>query len=1658
MLNRGKTQKDIRSKIKHENARLGAGTEMGGVPNNRGLNNNAFQPQHTRNLPSTATGGSAHFQAQQQQAQYQNDTHPASAGPSYSYGGGGGGNEGGVEMLHGSSGEMGAGGSGSYSAGVTGPSSAGPAHQYIQQAHNLGAGPSFVSLSPSDSISNFEGRPGNHPQYPGMHSAGAHTGGHSIAGQLFEPSAGSTASFALGLGDPNAAASAPLRPARSGRRPQRMSVLSQSASNEPNTMSPLRNATGMQSSESTADTPVGRNLALRPERGDNSGYDSMRSSDTTHVAPTADRHAKSARLMAQVNRMGGNDGQETPNSDLSDQEDGDGFGGYDNGLLSASNVPSGGPSPTSPPLGSLTQEQSPSALGSVLSALSSAGRKQGQARILRGTTAEEESRRRKIERKVEAARSRESKPLESYIDRADEKAFRQICAVLRKSKAEWDFLVDDDFNSVSLAFSLLDESSLGASRDEFEDMKELIERALQGTVDDHYESFATAISLHNNVINSFGSAQNGVSSARRRLRDAREALGAKRADLVQLWHRSQGVKESLRLLDMIENLKGVPDRLESLMAEKQFLEAVNLLTRASKNCEKSDILEVGATSDLRAYLKGQEQAMFDILIEELHNHLYLKSYFCDARWKSYTPGQTSLPNVDFGREYEDQVKNEAGDESERVEIDLGSFAPTQPSEDRPLKIFRYLKSLSVRPAPDSNMTGDMGEIGMTPAYNKDMGTAMATSQSTDNMAAGGATNGANNGDSSNYQQLNPETDSFLYIEMLLESLAKLGKIKLTQEVILQRLPIELHQLVDATIEEVDSRSEMMRRSSVAIVRPESLLLASSSALARSFAESARNSFSSSFTGLGNLATGNSAMRLPTMESNQVERDCETMRDLFWTLFSKLDAVLQGHRVVFEVITKISSRGASSAYKAVKVGRPASLIEIWRPLQTEVRALLHEHLVDESEGSSARRNAVVSVNEVLRQGSFQRDRSKPLFRLAVDSAPKPGVNLSRKDFAPLRRHEEALTNALRASVPGLVGTSDMTGHSAAVFQQQQHQQHQQQQQLMTLNQSRSGFADGAGHKLLVKPDAFNISVLFQPALAFIERVKILLPPEAAGREGESSNTNGENGVPSSGFSRFLDEFVRDVFLSQLEDKVQSLFTTAVGGSDAFQEDTMHKTRTLGRPIVRSVANVIVLIDSLYAMLRTTPFHQESYSLLIIQTIVQYYQRCYDRYRDLILQDTSASDSSPITGSSSNEIRLSAMWAQRPEISNCLVEMLDDNAMPKRRKQLTDLENTLELHLTKTLRKTEKTSEESGSKSGTISLSDLTTSRKKLMALGNLHHTLLWFYDHITKLKPVGLKDAEPHVSQAAVARLSVVAGTLHPTLPKEEDEKVEDELKLPLSQAMIRRYEALPKTFQHLSHLVLFTLRLEVRARTIHHLDLAINEGNYLVEDAVLEPDPHIVDLNAELASLDDIFAETILPQHHRFLFSGLASLMDLQLCKAVRKIRYINRHGLTKMIRNIMALQQNLRNIVVVNETISGAGSKPAGPEDGAGGATNPIEGKPFTVVAVNDGFERCRKLWELVGKTPDEVLSTIRQTGAQHSFEEYHAVLKLILGLENGQTNQAQTPTSTLSNFTAQEGQGPLPPNANLRPGTVEQPREVSRQKIDEYLIELHEVAGEAI
>lgn len=66
---------------------------------------------------------------------------------------------------------------------------------------------------------------------------------------------------------------------------------------------------------------------------------------------------------------------------------------------------------------------------------------------------------------------------------------------------------------------------------------------------EHYQAFAAALPHHASLLNHLGNIQGQISEARSALQEAKEALGNKRGDLVQLWTRSQTVEDMLRILD-----------------------------------------------------------------------------------------------------------------------------------------------------------------------------------------------------------------------------------------------------------------------------------------------------------------------------------------------------------------------------------------------------------------------------------------------------------------------------------------------------------------------------------------------------------------------------------------------------------------------------------------------------------------------------------------------------------------------------------------------------------------------------------------------------------------------------------------------------------------------------------------------------------------------------------------------------------------------------------------------------------------------------------------------------------------------------------------------------------------------------------------------------
>ncbi|KPV72247.1 uncharacterized protein RHOBADRAFT_56060 [Rhodotorula graminis WP1] len=1236
-------------------------------------------------------------------------------------------------------------------------------------------------------------------------------------------------------------------------------------------------------------------------------------------------------------------------------------------------------------------------------------------------------------------------------DYPDTAAFREVDEALRRVRDEWPALVrgtslagqldgesdldGPDFDPVQLALHLLDSGGAAAGRRPSENMaggggggggrqlsgflrlKQQLDNAIKSTLSpalnpapgtaatgggaDPHRAFESAITTHNATLQALSGAQKLIGGMRTDLSGTREKLEGKgREGLAGMYARLGMLEEMGGLLDEIDSLLRLPPSLEALLAEKRFLSAVVLLVRSVKALHKPDLLEIGALADLRAWAVAQEGVVLEILIEELHNHLYLKSFYTDVRWKPYTRGQTSLPLVDFGDDAEAAASlAAAGDAQARMSGRSTARLP------RLSKLQRFLQDLALKPSgadptldevvedlllgPDEAADQDDG-LGFGGSASLGAGETFGTSGDSSSASAAGGSDSAGGARRrrARERRRNPEADSFSYIEMLLESLSALGKLGFAVDALGQRVQGEMFALVEATVDEVEERNDSSKTfaSSAGVNRPTSSLFNPPSPNPNASSSHPLGSSSSAATGSWTTDGVAALLRLSASETNTLASSVETLRDLFWTLYSKMDAVLQGFRVAYEVAARIAERRDFKEGSLIKDWSGSlvfSLLHVWKPVQQEVRALLHDYLTDDQSGTVSARNPIASVNEVLRFPR-PRDGSKQVFKFADSDL--------QSSHALLKAHEDSLNAAIKSAVPGLItdGAPSTTTTSALIVAS------------MDPSAGRSSGLNGT-HKALVPADAFNVSVLFGPTLAFLDRVREVMPGGLMGEDETNAST---------GFGGFLDEFVLRTFLPQLEEKVASVFHQAVGGIDAFQEDPNYK-RVSRVPIVRSVSNLMLLISSLCSMLRATPFHRENYSQLIVSVIHQFYQRCFERYKDLTARD--APDSNGSFGGTTptatlGPLKLAATWADMPELHACLTELR--GVSPK---DSTKLREVLEKETKIELDRKRKAS---------VREDDLISPSKKIWALATLYSSLDWFILHVSALKATGEAVASPATNGfAAASRRPRESGysfasssDASPSLASREmdeegvaagagpseggSETGADGFVLPLTSEMARPFEDLLTSYRQLANMVLFTLRLEIRLRAMHFLDKATRDGVYQLAEDIQEPDPSVVDLNSDLAECDDIAAGTLADVERRYIFEGLSRLMDELLVHNARYIRLANKFGQAKMLRNILALQQNLKNL----------GDTP-----------------------LDVDFERSRRFWDLFAAGPKAMLDLVRKGQAHYDFDDLKALLNLQCGIDQS----------------SKDGGIPAGPNG-ADGGPLSASGDRNRRQYNEYLIEL--------
>ncbi|KPM44060.1 putative exocyst complex component sec8 [Neonectria ditissima] len=223
-------------------------------------------------------------------------------------------------------------------------------------------------------------------------------------------------------------------------------------------------------------------------------------------------------------------------------------------------------------------------------------------------------------------------------------AERQISQVLEHIKSEWPAMCQDDCVPVQLALQLLDSSSVGRAHEyrKFQKTHSYLQDSLKGIVHEHHQGFNSSIGTFHKIQASIQTSQKRVRTLKESLANSKTSLCSTDLELKKLSKSSQEYDDLLVVLNELDDLRAVPDQLEARISEKRFLTAVEVLQNALRKLRKPELDDIGALSDLRSYLANQETALMDILVEELHEHLYLKSPYCQERWQSLAKAQGAL--------------------------------------------------------------------------------------------------------------------------------------------------------------------------------------------------------------------------------------------------------------------------------------------------------------------------------------------------------------------------------------------------------------------------------------------------------------------------------------------------------------------------------------------------------------------------------------------------------------------------------------------------------------------------------------------------------------------------------------------------------------------------------------------------------------------------------------------------------------------------------------------------------------------------------------------------------------------------------------------------------------------------------------------------------
>jgi hypothetical protein len=179
------------------------------------------------------------------------------------------------------------------------------------------------------------------------------------------------------------------------------------------------------------------------------------------------------------------------------------------------------------------------------------------------------------------------------------------------------------------------------------------------------------------------------------------------------------------------------------------------------------------------------------------------------------------------------------------------------------------------------------------------------------------------------------------------------------------------------------------------------------------------------------------------------------------------------------------------------------------------------------------------------------------------------------------------------------------------------------------------------------------------------------------------------------------------------------------------------------------------------------------------------------------------------------------------------------------------------------------------------------------------------------QPQQPQQRRPSTAAAAAGAAGAAGAASRPRSQRRLEERAA-EAGLEVSPQLEATVAQLAEAVARMSDLCLFVLRLELQSHCLYFL-ANMQSASYELAEAPTQPEAFVAELNRDLTAAELELSKVLPPDKVRYLFDGVSYLQTTFMMRTLPHLRdpRVNEKGVACIERNLLALQQNLTNIVV---------------------------------------------------------------------------------------------------------------------------------------------------